>query len=162
MADKYTKKPSSAEAGSPPADAWKILYENMPEKFDLIRAANWQVREITLQANKGVYGLGDAPRLWRERFHEWMMKRGFTQSRYDECFYFMKLFKGSRVNKLLVTMHVDDCEVAGCPSDLAWFKKALVAEFGEVKQQQWDLRHCGIEYHQSADLKEMTHSQKHY
>lgn len=23
MADKYTKKPSSAEAGSPPADAWK-------------------------------------------------------------------------------------------------------------------------------------------
>ena len=90
------------------------------------------------------------------------MKRGFTQSRYDECFYFMKLFKGSRVNKLLVTMHVDDCEVAGCPSDLAWFKKVLVAEFGEVKEQQWDFRHCGIEYHQSNDLKEITHSQKQF
>ena len=41
-----------------------------------------------------------------------------------------KIFKGSRINKLLVTMHVDDCECAGKPQDLLAFKKALVNSLG--------------------------------
>ncbi len=45
----------------------------------------------------------------------------------------MKNFRGSKRNKLLVTMQVDDCEVAGHPNDLATFREALVKEFGEVK-----------------------------
>ena len=68
----------------PPPDAWGILYESLPNQFsmlDEVRSTN----EVTLQAVKGVYGLGDAPRLWRERFHEWMMDNGFSQSRYDVC-----------------------------------------------------------------------------
>ena len=101
----------------PPEDAWGILYESLPDKFSMLNEV-WSTKEVTLQAVKGVYGLGDAPRLWRERFHEWMMDQGFTQSKYDECFYLKKLFKGSRMNKLLVTMHVDDCECAGKPEDL--------------------------------------------
>ena len=117
---------------------------------------------MTLQAVKGVYGLGDAPRLWRERFHEWMMENNFTQSKYDECFYFKKLFKGSRINRLLVTMHVDDCEVAGKPEDLLAFKKALVKQFGEVKEQEWEYRHCGIDYTQTRDYKNLTHLQKQF
>ena len=63
----------------PPEDAWGILYESLPEKFSMLNDV-WSTKEVTLQAVKGVYGLGDAPRLWRERFHEWMMDNGFTQS----------------------------------------------------------------------------------
>ena len=59
----------------------------------------------------------------------------------------MKSFKGSRENRLLVTMHVDDCEGAGSPTELKRFKAALVKQFGDVKEQVWDFRHCGIEYH---------------
>ena len=62
----------------------------MPEKFALL-GEKFSSQEITLQAIKGVYGLGDAPRLWRERFHEWMIKNGFNQSKYDECFYSKKI-----------------------------------------------------------------------
>ena len=56
----------------PPEDAWALLYEEMPEKFALL-GKTYSSQEVTLQAIKGVYGLGDAPRLWRERFHEWMI-----------------------------------------------------------------------------------------
>ena len=59
----------------------------LPEKFSLLNEV-WSPKEVTLQAVKGVYGLGDASLLWRERFHEWMMSHGFSQSRFDECFYF--------------------------------------------------------------------------
>ena len=72
-----------------------------------------------------MYGLGDAPRLWRERFHEWMIKNGFRQSKFDECFNFKKVFEGSKYNKLLVTMHVDDCEVCGDARELKKFKESL-------------------------------------
>ena len=60
----------------PPEDAWALLWEEMPEKFALL-SKTYSSQEVTLQAIKGVYGLGDAPRLWRERFHEWMIKNGF-------------------------------------------------------------------------------------
>ena len=129
----------------PPPDAWSLLWEELPQKFSLLRNT-YSSEEVTLQAIKGVYGLGDAPRLWRERFHEWMIKNGFKQSKYDECFYFKKYFEGSMYNKLLVTMHVDDCEVCGEPRELQKFKQALEKEFGSVKEQSWSFRHCGIEY----------------
>ena len=59
-------------------------------------------------------------------------------------------------------MHVDDCEVAGNPEDLLAFKKALVKQFGEVKEQEWEFRHCGIDYMQTRDYKKLTHSQKQF
>ena len=45
----------------PPQDAWGILKEALPEKFHMVGTSKNQY-EITLQATKGVYGLGDAPR----------------------------------------------------------------------------------------------------
>ena len=59
-------------------------------------------------------------------------------------------------------MHVDDCECAGKPQDLLAFKKALVKQFGEVKEQEWEFRHCGIDYTQTRDYKKLTHSQKQF
>ena len=41
-------------------------------------------------------------------------------------------------------MHVDDCEVCGDPRELLKFKQALGSEFGSVKEQSWNFRHCGI------------------
>ena len=85
----------------PPADAWNILYEALPEQCSILKRSRGP-HDVTLQATKGVYGLGDAPRLWRERFHELMMSQGFRQSKYDECFYFKKIFVGSakKINSL--------------------------------------------------------------
>ena len=65
-----------------PEDAWALLWTEMPEKFALL-GKTYSSQEVTLQAIKGVYGLGDAPRLWRERFHEEMIKNGVKQSKYD-------------------------------------------------------------------------------
>ena len=59
-------------------------------------------------------------------------------------------------------MHVDDCEVAGKPQDLQAFKTALVKQFGEVREQEWEYRHCGIDYTQTRDYKTLTHSQKQF
>ena len=88
-----------------------------------------------------------------------MIKNGFKQSKFDECFYFKKVFEGSKYNKLLVTMHVDDCEVCGDPRELKRFKQSLERGFGSVKEQSWNFRHCGIEYKQSKDLTRLQHSQ---
>ena len=59
-------------------------------------------------------------------------------------------------------MHVDDCECAGKPEDLLAFKKALVMQFWDVKEQEWEFRHCGIDYTQTRDYKKLTHSQKQF
>ena len=48
------------------------------------------------------------------------------------------------------------------PEDLLAFKKALVKQFGDVKEQEWEFRHCGIDYTQTRDYKKLTHSQKHF
>ena len=118
----------------PPADAWSILYEVLPEQFQVLHEVNSD-KEVTLEAIKGVYGLSDAPRLWRQRFLEWIFKQYFKQSKFDECCYYKKIFKGAHKCKLVATMHVDDCEVVGNDSDTNSFKKALEREFGAVKTQ---------------------------
>ena len=41
----------------PPEDAWGILYESLPDKFSMLNEV-WSTKEVTLQAVKGVYGLG--------------------------------------------------------------------------------------------------------
>ena len=56
-------------------------------------------------------------------------------------------------------MHVDDCEVCGDPRELHKFEQSLEKEFGSVKEQIWNFRHCGIEYKQSKDLTRLQHSQ---
>ncbi len=56
-------------------------------------------------------------------------------------------------------MHVDDCEVCGEPRELQKFEQSLEKEFGSVKEQSWNFRHCGIEYIQSKDLSRLQHSQ---
>jgi len=139
----------------PPADAWSILYEVLPEQFQVLHEVNSD-KEVTLEAIKGVYGLSDAPRLWRQRFLEWIFKQYFKQSKFDECCYYKKIFKGAHKCKLVATMHVDDCEVVGNDSDTNSFKKALEREFGAVKTQEWVFRHCGMDYAQSEDCSTIS------
>ena len=59
-------------------------------------------------------------------------------------------------------MHVDDCEVCGDARELAKFEASLENEFGSVKEQTWNFRHCGIEYKQSKDLARLQHSQSEF
>lgn len=145
-----------AYADTPPG-LMDEMYSWFPELFEGV--AHLLEMAVTMELKKGVYGLKDAPRLWREEVHKFLTGLGMTQSRYCECTYFRKLFKGAKANRLIVAVHVDDFECTGKDADLKWFEGEVTARFGAPKKQQWSFRHCGVDYEQSKERDVITHSQ---
>lgn len=145
---------------NPPEDVYRLLHEMHPEKYPILLEV-FSASEVMFEALKAIYGLGDAPRLWREAFHEEMLKKlGFHRSNYDECFYIRKIFPGAARTQLIATMHVDDIEVAGAMKDIMWLKAKLEERFGAIKGQFWDFKHTGVFYHQNKDLTQIVLEQK--
>lgn len=141
----------------PPPGLMEEMQKWYPEVFKEVRHV--LPYAITMDLIKGVYGLKDAPRLWRENVHRFMMGLGFYQSRYDEYLYLKKQFKGAKVNRALITVHVDDFECAGKDVGLEWFEEKVREKFGAPKRQEKSFRHCGVDYWQSSDCTKMIHYQ---
>jgi hypothetical protein len=58
---------------------------------------------------KALYGLKEAPRLWNECFHDFIISIGFTQSQYDFCLY--------RKDNVWLLVFVDDILLMGPSSE---------------------------------------------
>ena len=72
---------------------------------------------------------------------------GLTQCQVDPCIFYLKR-NGKLV--LLIASHVDDCAVAGKPSDVEWFKNEIkkyftIKELGQLK------KHLGVWYKWGED-----------
>lgn len=58
---------------------------------------------------KNLYGLKQSPKQWYLRFDEFMLNHGYSQSEYDSCVYYKKLFSCDLICLLL---YVDDILIA--------------------------------------------------
>ena len=87
------------------------------------------------------------------------MKQGSKQNKFDDCVYFKKQITGSKQCKIVVTIHVDDCEVCGMAKSLRFFQEALEREFGKVKVQDGKFKHCSVTYEEDPKKSTLTHSQ---
>ncbi|CAH2108821.1 unnamed protein product [Euphydryas editha] len=63
-----------------------------------------------LKLKRALYGLKEAPKCWNTRFHEFIIKEGFTQSKHDSCLY------GKGNNWIL--LYVDDILYLGKDSEI--------------------------------------------
>lgn len=125
-----------------------MMYELAPEKFKLL-CEEW-LENIVFKALKAIYGLADAPALWREALHKTFVEViGAEQSVYDECLYFCRDKVTGAIN-LLMSLHIDDVEATGTAYELRRAKRIIEKQYGTVKEQVNRFLHCGREYIQET------------
>ena len=103
---------------------------------------------------KAIYGLDDAPLLWRKAIAEFLPSMGWVSSFFDRCFFYLR--EGAKAGKVVrkgrligcLTLHIDDEGVAGRDGVSAELKRAMVLRFGPVSVQLELWRHIGNEYEQ--------------
>ena len=103
---------------------------------------------------KAIYGLDDAPLLWRKAIGEFLTSMGWVAATFDKCCYYRRagskpglaLRKGRLVGFL--TLHIDDEGLGGEEEVKAELRWGLEQRFGPVKLQREIWRHIGHEYRQ--------------
>lgn len=144
---------------SQPLESYSILYELDPVLFSLL--ADHYVEDIVLEATKSIYGLGDAPLLWRLRLEDSLKAYGFVRSNWDECMYVHRNEKTKRID-CAITVHIDDLEVTGEGKVLKKLRAYLEGIYGPMKEQTGTSKHCGTEYNQTKDLRQVSHNQENF
>lgn len=95
-----------------------------------------------LEMRKGVYGLRNAPRLWRRRLREVLLELGFVEMRMMQCvfMYWASDHQGNRKQLMgVLAVHVDDLIICGSvvfESVLARLKEKLT--FGKWYVREFD------------------------
>ena len=83
---------------------------------------------------KSLYGLRQAPRLWNEEMHNFLVSLGFVRISADPCVYTLE--KDGEI--VILGLYVDDNLIAGNTKLLQWVRKQLASRFsmkdlGEAK-----------------------------
>ena len=150
---------------TPPADAWRLL-RLVKDEFGLeLPAIGFESHWIWLLL-KAIYGLDDAPLLWRKALMQWLLGKGWTESRMDRCMLYLRE-DGLRKGPLrgLLTLHIDDEGATGFPEVLETLASEMSKQYGEVKLQKDMFRHIGHELRQTWGLDgsvTLTDSQEFY
>ena len=85
------------------------------------------------RVTRGTYGMKAAGRQWQLLFFGWMKELGFQQSVFDPAvFYFPRNADNDR--QIRICIWVDDVVARGTPAAMAWFRNAMKARFGDIKE----------------------------
>lgn len=124
------------------------IYMNLPEEKG----------DMVCKLNRSIYGLKQSPRCWNQAFHEYMCKKGFQCSDYDNCLY---ISSENGVN-IYVFLYVDDILIM-CKSEkkISELKSELGKQFemvslGPVK------KFLGMEIERDYERKVLKIHQKSY
>lgn len=84
-----------------------------------------------LKLQRSLYGLREIPKCWNERFHNYIVTKGFQQSKHDFCLYFK--------DNIWLLIWVDDILITGKTAEIIKTIDNLKEEFkirdlGEVKE----------------------------
>ena len=80
-----------------------------------------------MRLNKSLYGLRQAPFLWKKEVDSYLVSEGFTSSPADSCVYLKRTPKG----KIMLILHVDDFAAAATDqTELQSFYDKLNAKYG--------------------------------
>lgn len=93
-----------------------------------------------LKLNKALYGLREAPKCWNDRFHDFIIKQGFEQSKHDFCLYTKK-------DEWLLIWVDDIITMGNCMDTINKLKEEFnVRDLGEVKE------YIGMEIHREQNI----------
>ena len=108
--------------------------------------------------NRAIYGLKKAPKLWYQRFDEYMMENGFKKSKNDYCLY--TKFEGK--DKLYVLIFVDDLIITGSNHVQVEVFKKLLSEKFKMKDLGNISYYLGITVTQDLEKGILTLCQENY
>lgn len=114
--------------------------------------------QLVCKLKRSLYGLKQAPRAWNRRFHQFMQKQKFQQSKNDYCLY----SRCSGNSKLYLLLYVDDILIIGDSKDeVQKFKNCLSETF-----QMTDLgplsNFLGIQIKRNESENILTFNQRKY
>jgi transposase InsO family protein len=132
-------------------DLLETLYMEPPEGSDIPAGS-------ILLLKKSIYGLKQASRCFRDKYHEQLSSMGFVASIADNCIYTRR--RGTSF--LMLSLHVDDSLVAGNDrAELDQFKIMLNGIF-EMKDCGEAKYFLGFNIHRDRPNRKLWISQKHY
>ena len=105
---------------------------------------------------KFLYGLKQTPRQWSKRFDTFMIKQGYTRSRYDNCMYFRQFSGDSFVYLLL---YVDDMLIASKNKSLINKSKSQLSREFEMKDLGAAKKILGVEIQRDRKASKLYLSQ---
>ena len=118
------------------AESRRPVYVRPPPEAGLPAGYVWRLKKIS-------YGLGDAPRAWFYSFRSFMQSCGGRPVVGDPCVYvFFRPHSGLPCG--MVTMHVDDGNLAGEPWWVDDMKKRLATKYGISSYKEGNFKVCGL------------------
>lgn len=130
------------------------IYMHQPEGYKLEGKENQVCR-----LRKSLYGLKQSPRQWYKRFDTFMLKKGYSRSKYDCCVYFRKLCGDAYIYLLL---YVDDMLIASKSKvEIDRLKSQLSKEF-EMKDMGAAKKILGMEIKRERSSRKLFLHQKGY
>ena len=101
---------------------------------------------IVLRCLRAMYGFADAPLMFQLAVVDFLKQRGATPSHSDDNYlYWYDTVNGQKVLVLLMTIHVDDLQLAGSTYYRTRLHTMLTKRFGTLKRQSIPYTHAGIQ-----------------
>jgi hypothetical protein len=134
------------EAAFLEGDMDEAIYIGWPEGIEE-RSRHRKLLHLAQKSDVWNYGTVQGALQFFKKLVENLKLVGLTQCQVDPCIFYLKR-NGKLV--LLIASHVDDCAVAGKPSDVEWFKNEIkkyftIKELGQLK------KHLGVWYKWGED-----------
>lgn len=130
------------------------IYMRQPEGFAVPRK-----EQLVCKLKKSLYGLKQAPRQWYKHFDIFMIDKGYTRSRYDNCVYFRQYSDGTFIYLLL---YVDDMLIASKDKTLIGMLKSQLSKEFEMKDMAAAKKILGMEIHKDRKAGKLYLSQERY
>lgn len=126
------------------ADLTEPVYLRIPEGYEEMYGLPTS-DEYVWELEKAMYGLATAPRAFYKKFKNVLTSKevGMTQSRVDPCMFYCLDDNGEL--EAAMTIHVDDCAIAGSPETIERIKEAIKKQLS-IKDEGRLSKHLGVKY----------------
>ena len=129
----------------PPANVWRH-FRKMPEAPPSWKQPDNQRGNFVLRCLRAMYGFADAPLMFQLALVDFLKQKGATPSHFDDNYlYWFDTINGKKVLVLLMTIHVDDLQLAGSTYYRTKLHTMLTQRFGTLKRQSIPYTHAGIQ-----------------
>ena len=119
-----------------PLDQQRQVFMKSPPEFKDIKPGQ------ILRILKAAYGLADAPLRWMARLTRELRKIGYEPCLLDPCLFMCYDSGGHLVG--IISIHVDDLQVAADDEELRRGQALLEAVFGKLKAESQHYKHTGV------------------
>lgn len=110
-------------------DLHEEVFMNIPPELNIQGEPNGSHSKLVYKLNKSIYGLKQESRKWFEKFSSFMLKIGFTRSKYDYSLF----HKGKGDDYVCLLVYVDDIIITGASQQSITYPKSQLSQEFKLK-----------------------------